>query len=171
MCLESWSILQMSLCVCGVHAGLVLMYESGIVVLDLADTAVGWPNDLVNNSSQQESRCESPVLVEHVAEARLSNQRLHACVHNSLSAYAFVSTIGHRQAHVITASVCTPHCMQQQHKMCWSVTAVHPENAAGGKHRCAAYCISSRFVLDGSSDCSPACSSGLLSERNEKSTP
>ena len=41
-----------------VHAGLVLMYESGIVALDLADTTLGWLDDCNDGSSQPKSRCE-----------------------------------------------------------------------------------------------------------------
>ena len=44
----------------GVHAGLVLMYESGIVVLDLADTTMGWLDGSNDGSSQPQSR-KSPL--------------------------------------------------------------------------------------------------------------
>lgn len=115
------------LCACGVHAGLVLMYESGIVVLDLADTAVGWPSDSDDNSPQQECRCESPLLVQPVAETGHSNQRLHACVRHSLSACASVLNCL-PETGTWDHSICLLLKLHaQQHKTCWSVTAVHRE--------------------------------------------
>ena len=45
-----------------VFAGLVLMYESGLVMLDLADTTAGWLSDS-GDAPQPDARCESLLLI------------------------------------------------------------------------------------------------------------
>lgn len=70
------NIVHAPACVCVVHAGLVLMYESGIVVLDLADTAVGWLDGSDEGSFQAKSRCESPLLNVPAADTLGGSQHL-----------------------------------------------------------------------------------------------
>lgn len=43
-------------------AGLVLMYESGVVMLDLADVTSGWLSDS-DAAPQPDARCESLLLI------------------------------------------------------------------------------------------------------------
>ena len=51
------------------------MYESGVVMLDLADTTAGWPNDS-DDAPQPDARCEFLLLIlSGVVEPM---QRLHA---------------------------------------------------------------------------------------------
>ena len=62
-----------------VCAGLVLMYESGIVMLDVADTTAGWLNDS-DGAPQPDARCEFLLLTLAAARCRSDSNAMPVVV-------------------------------------------------------------------------------------------